>query len=317
MMNTPVIQSSSHPNILVIKLSALGDFIMCFAAFAAIRHHHADAKITLLTTAGLAELARRSGWFDEVQIDTKPSAMDIIGWLKLRQKLRCGDYARVYDLQTSERSAFYYQLFFPGPYPKWVGKHPQSTFRTHGAAWEKLHAFDMRREQLKLAGIAETPLPDLAWLDADISRYHLPEKFALICAGAAPARPKKRWTAEGYAAVCNYFITQNITPVLIGAAAEEEINSKIARRAPGTRDLTNQTNLFDIAALARRATGAVGNDTGPMHLIAAAGCPALSLFSSDSNPAHSRPIGERTAFLQHDNLAELTADEVIKAILLR
>jgi ADP-heptose:LPS heptosyltransferase len=304
-------------NILVIKLSALGDFIMCFAAFAAIRAHHRDAKITLLTTAGLSELARRSGWFDDVQIDTRPGILDLSGWRKLRAQLRAGNYARVYDLQTSDRSGFYYHLFFPGPYPEWVGKIAQSSFRVSGAEWEKLHVFDMRREQLKSAGIEETPLPDLAWLDADISRFHLPDKFALICAGAAPTRPKKRWTAEGYAAVCRHLLAQNIMPVLIGANAEEKINSEIAALVPGTRDLTHQTSLLDIAALARRAVGAVGNDTGPMHLIAAAGCPALSLFSSDSAPEHSRPMGANTAFLQRDVLADLKITEVVKSILLR
>ncbi|HAK62204.1 MAG TPA: ADP-heptose--LPS heptosyltransferase, partial [Alphaproteobacteria bacterium] len=36
--------------ILVIKLGALGDFILAMGPFKAIRHHHAGAHITLLTT---------------------------------------------------------------------------------------------------------------------------------------------------------------------------------------------------------------------------------------------------------------------------
>jgi len=309
--------TAARSNILVIKLSALGDFIMCFAAFAAIRRNHPQAYITLLTTQPFAEMAKKSGWFDEVQIDARPKLFDIPGWLKLRAQLRAGNYARVYDLQTNSRSGFYHRLFFPGPYPEWAGNAPGSTFRHHGAAREKLHAWDIRREQLELAGIIGTPFPDLAWLDADISHYNLPPRFVLICAGAAPSRPRKRWTVAGYAKVCQFLIAQHITPVLIGSDAEKDINAKIAADAPGAINLSNQTNLFDIAALARRAAGAVGNDTGPMHLIAAAGCPTLSLFSADSQPWHSRPMGQATAFLQRDNLADLHADEVIQEILLR
>ncbi len=43
--------------ILIICLSALGDFVMSFAPFAAIRAHHPEGKITLVTTAPLAVLA--------------------------------------------------------------------------------------------------------------------------------------------------------------------------------------------------------------------------------------------------------------------
>lgn len=304
-------------NVLVIKLSALGDFILCFAAFAAIRAHHPDAKITLLTTKSFAGLAEKSPWFDEIILDNRPGVLDIGGWMKLRARLRGGNFSRVYDLQTNDRTSFYFRLFFPGPFPEWAGKSSGAKFRVGGDDWEKLHAWDMRRETLRAAGIADTPFPDLNFLDADISRFKVPDRFTLICAGAAPTRPLKRWPPAHYAEVCKYLLSQNITPVLIGADAEKEINAEIKSAAPGAIDLTGQTNLFDIAALARRAAAAIGNDTGPMHLIAVCGTPSLSLFSNDSSPAHSRPMGPRTAWLQRDDLKDLKPAEVIPAILLR
>ena len=62
-----------RPRVLVIKLAALGDFVQAFGPFAAIRAHHPDAAITLLTTPPYAALARRSPWFDEVWTDGRPS----------------------------------------------------------------------------------------------------------------------------------------------------------------------------------------------------------------------------------------------------
>jgi hypothetical protein len=44
-------QGSATARILVIKLSALGDFIQATGPMKAIRTHHPDARITLLTTA--------------------------------------------------------------------------------------------------------------------------------------------------------------------------------------------------------------------------------------------------------------------------
>ena len=82
---------------------------------------------------------------------------------------------------------------------------------------------------------------------------------------------------------------------------------------PKTRDLTGQTSLFAIAGLARRAAFAIGSDTGPMHLIAMVGCPVISLFSAESNPARSAPRGQVTV-LRRPDLANLPVAEVMDAL---
>ena len=57
---------TTHKNVLVIKLSALGDFILSVGAFQAIRAHHPGARIALLTTEPFRKLAEASGCFDEI-----------------------------------------------------------------------------------------------------------------------------------------------------------------------------------------------------------------------------------------------------------
>ena len=64
--------------LLVIKLGALGDFVLATGAFAAIRNAHPDDQITLLTTAPYAEIAEASRYFDEVWIDERPSRINLI-----------------------------------------------------------------------------------------------------------------------------------------------------------------------------------------------------------------------------------------------
>ncbi|MHA1568253.1 MAG: glycosyltransferase family 9 protein, partial [Alphaproteobacteria bacterium] len=90
---------------------------------------------------------------------------------------------------------------------------------------------------------------------------------------------------------------------------EADLAEKIIAACPAARDLTGRTDFLDIAVLARAAAGAVGNDTGPMHLIAAAGCPALVLFSHESDPALCAPRGPRVVLLRRPDLARLTLDE--------
>ena len=84
------------------------------------------------------------------------------------------------------------------------------------------------------------------------------------------------------------------------------------RKFPPAIDLIGQTSFGDLADLARAARFAVGNDTGPMHLIATAGCPAITLFSDDSNPAQCAPRGRWTRVLQRPDLADLPVEAVLE-----
>ena len=108
-----------------------------------------------------------------------------------------------------------------------------------------------------------------------------------------------------------------MTPVLIGTAAEGGVNAMIATFCDAARDLTGETGFADIVVLARGAAGAVGNDTGPMHLIATAGAPSLVLFSQASNPDLCAPRGAAVTVLRRPVLAELAVDEVEAALRLR
>ena len=107
--------------ILVIKLGALGDFMYALGPMQAIRRHHPQAEITLLTRPAYAALGERSGLFDTIWADSEPKLFNIIGIFALRSKLTGAAFERVYDLQTSDRTGFYYRLFWPGRKPEWSG----------------------------------------------------------------------------------------------------------------------------------------------------------------------------------------------------
>jgi ADP-heptose:LPS heptosyltransferase len=299
--------------ILVIRLSALGDFIMALPAMAAIRRHHPTADITLLTTKPLAELGKRSGWFSRVEIDAKPGWRNLSAWWRLRRWLRAGRFDRVYDLQSQDRTAIYFRLFWPGRRPEWSGIAKGATHPHTDPGRRHMHAYDIHAAQLAVAGIADILPPDLSWLDEKNAKLGLPSRIALLVPGSAPHRPAKRWPTAHYAALAQRLVDAKITPVIVGTAAEKELADIIRALCPKARDLTGQTSLFQIAALARKALFAVGNDTGPMHLIALVGCRVVSLFSDESNPARSAPRGDVTV-LHRPDLADLGVDEVAQAL---
>ena len=102
-------------------------------------------------------------------------------------------------------------------------------------------------------------------------------------------------------------------PVLIGTAAEAPVLASISREVPGAINLGGRTSLGQIAAVARRATCAVGNDTGPIHIAATVGCPTVALFGAASDPKRSAPCGQAVTTLRRVPLASLAVDDVIDA----
>jgi ADP-heptose:LPS heptosyltransferase len=306
--------SASRPRILVIKLGALGDFVQALGPMAAIRRHHAGAHIVLLTAAPFARLARLSGYVDEVWVDERPPLWAPRRWLALRRRLREGRFQRVYDLQTSDRSGWYFRLMGPGARPEWSGiargcSHPHGNPRRN-----RLHTVERQAEQLRLAGIEPVPPPDLAWARADLARFKLRQPYLLLVPGGAAHRPAKRWPVERYAALARAAAARGVTPVVLGLAGERGLARAIAAACPETVDLCGETRLEEIAALAREALAAVGNDTGPMHLVAAAGCSAVVLFSAASDPALCAPRGRRVEVLRRRQLAELPLEAVLAAL---
>ncbi len=304
---------------LVIKHGALGDMVLASGAFQAIRDHHAGDHVVLLTTRAYDEFARASGYFDEVWIDRRPPPWRAWQWLALGRRLARGGFERVYDLQHTTRTHMYYRLFgLFGPTgkrrPEWSGVAPGCSHPHANPHRDTMHTVERDAEQLAMAGIAKTPPPGLDWLDGDISGFGLPPRYALLVPGGSAHRPEKRWPAARYGRAAAALEERGLRPVLIGAAPERAVLGDIAAACPQAIDLCGRTGFGAIAACARGAAAAIGNDTGPMHIIATAGCASLVLFSAVSNPAITAPRGPRVTVLQRDSLADLGVDEVMAAL---
>jgi ADP-heptose:LPS heptosyltransferase len=308
--------------ILIIKHGALGDFIQATACFAAIRRHHPRAHIVLLTTKPYAALAWRSPYFDDVWLDSRPKPWQFAQLLHTFRALNGAalgkPFSRIYDLQTSRRTTRYFQFLLRAPKPEWSGIAPGCSHRHDTPQRTALHTLARDREQLAFAGIDDVGMPDISWLRANVARFQLPPRYALIVAGCSTKHHnvRKRWSADGYAALARWLWSQGIAPVCIGTQSEAEVVSEIevqcASKPPV--NLLGQTDFADIAELARGALVAVGNDTGPMHIAAAAGCKLLMLLSGASDPAFCLPPGEHVRMLREEVLPTLPPQRVIEAV---
>jgi ADP-heptose:LPS heptosyltransferase len=140
-------------------------------------------------------------------------------------------------------------------------------------------------------GLDPPPLP-VAWTAAE-DRAHaailLPVGRPVIGLGPTANWQPKTWPAERFAALFHNLASgplQGAVPAVFGGPGEAEaaMAAPLLAALPGAIDLVGRLSLPEVAACLARCALFVGNDSGLMHLAAAAGAPTLGLFGP--TPAH-------------------------------
>jgi len=294
--------------VLVIKLGAMGDFMQALGAMRVVRATHPSARITLLTTEPYEAFAKACPYFDIVEADGRPK--DLKGKADLIRRLRAAGYDMVYDFQNNDRTAQYY-MGLSGKKPLWSGAAKGSSHQHMNENRGEMHNFDRLAEQLLHAGLSPKPpgdptgwiigqdvSPSLDWIRPafrDPPRFQpeffsLPGPYMLLIPGSSADHPEKRWPVDRFAKIATWVADAGITPVVIGAKAEGDIGTQIMKLEPRSKSLIGRTDLFQLATLAERAVFALGGDTGPMHLAAAARTPGVCLFAQEWNDEMGREL---------------------------
>lgn len=122
-------------------------------------------------------------------------------------------------------------------------------------------------------------------------RPEVGEEAARILAGAGggplaalnPGARKAdhRWPAAGFGALARRLATESgLVPLVCWGPGEEALAAEVVALSGGAARLAPPTDLALLAALFRRSALVVTNDTGPMHLAAAAGAPVLAALTA-------------------------------------
>jgi ADP-heptose:LPS heptosyltransferase len=300
--------------ILIIKLGALGDFVYSIGPMQAIKKNHPDSELTLMTRPAFEQLGQRTNIFDEILIDEEPKKWQLLKMINLRNILRSKDFTRIYDLQTSDRTGFYYKMLGPGLRPEWSGIVKGCSHYHHYKRPTLIHTQVRQRAQLRIAGIETVPEPDLSFMNECLKNFDLPKNYALIIPGSSAKMKIKRWPAKSYAELSTVLAQRNITPILIGTNEDMDAINIITRMCPRALNLVGKTSIFQIASLGRSAQFCIGNDTGPMHIIALTKCPTTAIFSTASFPEKAAPKGKHIKLLIREKLEDLSLEEVISSI---
>ncbi len=146
----------------------------------------------------------------------------------------------------------------------------------------------------------ECPIPRVR-ADQDNARQIL-EQLGIVgrrplvaFAPGAEYGPAKCWPAEHFAALAKLLTAQDAVILVLGSHRDREQTAPL-RELPQVFDLTGETSLGDAVDLLSLASVTVTNDSGLMHVAAAADSAVVALYGS-SDPGFTPPLTERANVL--------------------
>jgi ADP-heptose:LPS heptosyltransferase len=219
-------------------------------------------------------------------------------------------------LQNNDRTSLYFTLLKPNKNKiEWVGIDPRASHADTRdiTVRRSMHAFETLSQTVQCGGVKNIEINPLHWMNGrPYQDFEVQKPYVLIVPGCAPTRPEKRWVSARYAELTERLDKKGYHSVLLGTEAEQDITHEIQTlsRAQNFINLTGQTSLDDLASLGRDAAFAIGNDTGPMHIIGPGGCPCLVLYPESSNPVRYRPLGKIVKTIQKPQMQDISVDDV-------
>ncbi len=305
-------------NILIVKLSAIGDVIHTLPSLAALRKLYPDAHITWVVEEAAAGLVQNHPHLNTVLISRRKS------WLKdfsngeicrpLREirsflrELRTRPYDLVIDfhglfksalivlLSSGKRKLGYDSLqelsglFYNEKIPEDMNKHAVDRY------------LDFPRYRGAKIVSPEFTLPSdndaKARVQSTLENNGLENK-KFIAINPVAYWETKLWDNEKFARLADAIIAKLNIEVVFTGSEKGSIEKILTLMKSKGGNLGGETTLTELAYLYKKALLVITTDSGPMHLAAAVGTPVIALFGP-TDPKRTGPYGEGHTIISTD-----------------
>jgi heptosyltransferase-2 len=288
---------------LIIQTAFLGDLLLGIPLFKELRRLRPHDKLTLLCRKGLGDIMTRLGLIDEaIEIDkTSASTMR-----KAKQLLRSRQFEWLICPHQSVRTAILVaslraktKIGYTGGLRSLVFDHrverplalPEALRQLAlltplEAIWQERLTIFASRQRLPGGLNADGSLLDVPqWAEMTVEhlrqvreRRHVGSEGPLIVLAPSSVWKTKMWRSEGFAEVARAFVSSGHRVIVMGAPEEKELCQWVVAEAPGAISIAGRSSLVESAEILAQAELLVCNDSGAMHLAAAAGVPTISIF---------------------------------------
>lgn len=290
--------------VVIIKMDAIGDFLIWLDSAAQYKNIYPNQKITLVCNTVCKEIAKHTGFFDEiVEIQSKRFEADnkykkeVLSILEQKNFdiLLQPAYSRTVDMDilayhipANEKIGFMadesrenlsrYLTF------RWIRKKMDAVYDKLIPSGEE-NQMELERNAKFIRGLGHDYVVGYPVLPpAKVKAEVIPQKpYVVIFPGASSS--KKMWSIERFAEVGEYIITEkNMDIFLCGSKEEAYLYGKFvdALKVPAlavrVHDYFGKTTLLELAEVIRNAEILIGNDTSGIHFAAAVNTKGICIF---------------------------------------
>ncbi|MCM1303081.1 MAG: glycosyltransferase family 9 protein [Lachnospiraceae bacterium] len=281
MANVPG-EDIAEDTVVLVRLDAIGDFIMSYGVFCEYRNFYRGKKIILICSASCEPLARAWNIADEVIAINMEKYRLEREYIKSRNSILTNISAGIVIQMVIRRSVemeYIVGLIHSNNKIALSRDAGEGNWRRR---WDKIYSrivkydrhgdFEIKKFFYLANSIMDTDItPHQSVLPRTECRY-IPEKpyFVIAQGGSFPA---KKWENEKYVSVGNYILEKRkIKCYLLGANGDKEDNDFIYRGIlyqERVVNLTGETSILDSIEIIRDAEFVITNDTCFVHIAAA------------------------------------------------
>jgi len=286
----------------------LGDAVMAIPAIADVRRGLPGSVIVIAARAAVAPLFTLVDGVDAVSTISSRTG-------DAARVLRDGNFDAILLLPNSLHAAIVAKR--SGIPERWgYGADLRSPLLTRRAARARgLHQVDYYRRLVRLFGFENGLSEPRITVSGEIrraaatllsSRGRVAGGPLVAIAPGAAFGGAKRWPPESFAALVAALAEDGVQSVIVGAAADrasaDAVLADVAASMSGSRspiDLVGATDLPMLAGVMTECRTLVTNDSGAMHMAAAAGVPVVAVFGP-TNEHETRPRATAHAIVVSD-----------------
>lgn len=320
---------TSAPSVLVFRIGSLGDTIVSLPALWAVREHFAGSRIELLynyhpkkkyilAAAVLAGSSLVDGFLEYPADESLPGrALRPVRMLSLLATLRRRRFDTLVYLVPSERSPKQIardKLFFGSAgIRNLIGTEGFPVFpgQTPGEALAAIpHEADLLLARLAASGIP-VPSPGRGRMDLGLGESDRRELDAWLSTvppdggrpwvgvGPGAKQPANVWPPERYQEVVRRLIQElDVWPVVFGGPEDRPTGEGLVAAWRRGYNSAGRLAIRPTVAALERCLLHLGNDTGTLHLAAAAKTPCVGVYSSRNPPGYWEPYGVESDILR-------------------
>ncbi len=327
-------------NILVIKISSLGDVVLITASLKALREKFPKAKIYCLTSRECRRVLQNCPYLDGIIIyDVNQYDKGWMRLLKLSAKLRRYKFDKVIDFQNSRKS---HLLGFLSNPQESYGFDRKWGFLLTNRVKNDEPGLPAVQHQFKILKKINIPYPIDASLslwpsakDEDHAQKLLDSewlgdnvKIVGINLSASQKWKTKNWPLDHVAQLCDLLSLKNIRVIFTGMEKDEDcVRYVFSKTKARPASFVGKTDILQLAALIKKCRVFITPDSSPLHIAAAMDTPCIAFFGPTSSIRHCPPAkklivlekkltctpcySNRCKILTHACMKEITPKDVL------